>query len=290
MLIASAKPAISRLIGLTLVVVGWAVRKSHSRRQQNPNVLKLLTLARDLRRRKARERQGLFAAEGVRAVEELVRSPLAVRGVLVAPQLADAPRGALLLTTLRERGTAVHEVSALEFGSAAETESPQGVLAIAEIPDHSLDRLQLPSRARLVLLDAVQDPGNVGTITRTAAALGAAAVLALPGTVDLWNAKVVRSAMGASFQMPAFSCTWEQLDDFRQREQVALWGADAGGTALESLTPPDRLALVVGNEGAGLSSESRARVDVLASLPISSTVESLNVAVATGILLYQLRS
>ena len=232
----------------------------------------------------------MFAAEGVRAVEELVRSPLALKGVLVAPQLADAPRGAALLAALRERGTELAEVSALEFASAAETESPQGVLAVAEIPDRSLDALALPPRARLVLLDGVQDPGNVGTIVRTAAALGAAAVLALPGTVDLWNAKVVRSAMGASFHAPAFSCTWEELDTFRRRESVALWGADAGGSVLGSLAVPDRLGLVVGNEGAGLSPESLARVDVLASLPISSAVESLNVAVATGIFLYQLRT
>jgi TrmH family RNA methyltransferase len=252
--------------------------------------LKLLTLARDLRRRKARERQRLFAAEGVRAVEELVRSPFTVRGVLVAPQLADAPRGAALLDALRSRGIDMTEVSSLEFASAAETESPQGVLAIAEVPDRSLDRLELPARARVVLLDGVQDPGNVGTILRTSAALGAAAVLALPGTVDLWNAKVVRSAMGASFHTPAFSCTWESVDLFRRRESVALWGADAGGTALERLVPPDRLALVVGNEGAGLSDEARSRVEVLASLPIASAVESLNVAVATGILLYQLRT
>jgi TrmH family RNA methyltransferase len=257
---------------------------------ENHNVLKLLTLARDLRRRKARERQRLFTAEGVRAVEELLRSPLALRGALVAPQLADAPRGAALLSSLRERGVDVAEVSPLDFASAAETDSPQGVLAMAEIPDRSLDALVLPPRARLVLLDGVQDPGNVGTIVRTAAALGAAAVLALPGTVDLWNAKVVRSAMGATFHAPAFSCTWDQLDTFRRRESVALWGADAGGLPLESLSAPDRLALVVGNEGAGLSPESLERVDVLASLPISSVVESLNVAVATGILLYQLRT
>jgi TrmH family RNA methyltransferase len=252
--------------------------------------LKLLTLARDLKRRKARERQGLFAAEGVRAVEELLRSPLALRGVLVAPQLADAPRGAALLAAIRQRGVDVADVSPLDFGSAAETDSPQGVLAIAQIPERSLDTLMLPPRARLVLLDGVQDPGNVGTIVRTAAALGAAAVLALPGTVDLWNAKVVRSAMGATFHAPAFSCTWDQLDTFRRRESVALWGADAGGTPLDSLAAPDRLALVVGNEGAGLSPESLGRVEVLASLPISSAVESLNVAVATGILLYQLRA
>ena len=231
----------------------------------------------------------MFAAEGVRAVEELLRSPLVVRGALVAPQLADAPRGAFLLSTLRQRAVDLVEVTALEFASAAETESPQGVLAIAEIPDRSLDALGLPARARLLLLDGVQDPGNVGTIVRTAAALGAAAVLTLPGTVDLWNAKVVRSAMGATFHAPAFSCTWDEVDAFRRRHSVALWGADAGGTPLDALAAPDRLALVVGNEGAGLSSESRARVEVLTSLPISSAVESLNVAVAAGIFLYQLR-
>jgi TrmH family RNA methyltransferase len=130
----------------------------------------------------------------------------------------------------------------------------------------------------------------VGTILRTSAALGASAVIALPGTVDLWNAKVVRSAMGAGFHTPAFSATWETVDQFRQRESLALWGADAGGTSLHELSPPDRLGLVVGNEGAGLSADARARVEVLASLPIDSMVESLNVAVATGILLYQLRT
>ena len=231
----------------------------------------------------------MFTAEGVRAVEELVRSGLRIRGVLVAPQLADAPRGAALLSTLRTVGTELIEISPLEFASAAETESPQGVLAIAEIPERNLETFELAARARIVVLDAVQDPGNVGTILRTAAALGASAAVSLPGTVDLWNAKVVRSAMGASFHFPVLSATWEELDLFRKRHGVALWGADAAGVALDTLTPPDRLALVVGNEGAGLSQDARQRIDTLAALPIGSVVESLNVAVATGIFLYQLR-
>ena len=252
--------------------------------------MKLLTLARDLRRRKARERQRLFTVEGVRTVEELVRSTLRIHGVLVAPQLAEAPRGAALLASLRQREIEVAEVTAQEFASAAETDSPQGVLAIAAVPPHSLDSLNLPDRARLVVLDAVQDPGNVGTIVRTSAALGASAVIALPGTVDLWNAKVVRSAMGAGFHLPVLSTTWGELDAFRRRQAFALWGADASGTALHELKPPDRLALVVGNEGAGLSTDAQRLADRLVALPIASTVESLNVAVATGILLYQLRT
>jgi TrmH family RNA methyltransferase len=251
--------------------------------------LKLLTLARDLKRRRARERQRLFVAEGVRAVEELLRSPVSVRGVLVAPQIADAPRGAALLTELRARGVELSQLDALEFASAAETDSPQGVLAIGEIPQQSLDDLALSARSRLVVLDAVQDPGNVGTILRTSAALGADAVIAMPGTVDLWNAKVVRSAMGALFHSPTCIASWAELDAHRAAHGITMWGAEVGGTPLDGLTPPSRLALLVGNEGAGLSDEARARVDQYVSLPISKAVESLNVAVATGIFLYQLR-
>jgi TrmH family RNA methyltransferase len=252
--------------------------------------LKLLTLARDLKRRKARERQHLFTVEGVRTVEELARSPLRVHGVLVAPQLAAAPRGSALLADLHARGVDVAEVSAQEFASAAETVSPQGVLAVAEVPPHSLDALALLQYARIVVLDAVQDPGNVGTIVRTAAALGAAAVVAMPGTVDLWNAKVVRSAMGAGFHLPTLASTWDALNAFRHRESVSHCCAGRAGTTAFELKPADRLALVVGNEGAGLSDDARQRVDRLIALPIEPIVESLNVAVATGILLHQLRS
>lgn len=252
--------------------------------------MKLLTLARDLKRRKAREREGVFVAEGVRAVEELLRSPLKVRGALVAPQLEDAPRGRTLRAALAERGIETTAVGHREFASAADTDSPQGVLAVAEIPSHALDRLDLDASARVVVLDAVQDPGNVGTIVRTAAALGARATVALPGSVDLWNAKVVRSAMGAQFHLPVLSCTWEELETFLTTRDVPLWGADAAG---DPLVPGERvaraIALVVGNEGAGLSEVVRARARRLISIPITPGVESLNVAVATGILLHALR-
>ena len=99
--------------------------------------MKLLTLARDLRRRKARERDALFVTEGVRAVEELLASPLEVVGVLAAPKLVESPRGAALLDLVRREGRALSEVDEKEFRSAAETDSPQGVLAVARVPDRS---------------------------------------------------------------------------------------------------------------------------------------------------------
>lgn len=251
--------------------------------------MKLLTLARDLQRRKSRERHGLFVAEGVRSVEELLRSPLTVRGALVAPHVSDHPRGVALVTQLRRRDIAVEEVDSREFETAAETDSPQGVLAIGAVPVRTLADIPHAEPLRLLVLDALQDPGNVGTILRTAAALGASATFSLPGTVDVWNAKVVRSGMGAQFHHPCLSGTWEELESFRRERSVAVWAADARGESIDTLEPPARLALVVGNEGSGLSSVSRAQADRLVALPIASATESLNVAVAAGILLYELR-
>ena len=254
-------------------------------------MVKLLSLARDLQRRKARERQRLCVVEGVRACEEALRAGLALRGALAAPSLEDAPRGQLLLSALDDHDVPVSHVTETEFASAADTVSPQGVLLVAEIPQRSIADVALGDRALILALDGLQDPGNVGTMLRTAAALGAAATLALPGTVDLWNAKVVRSAMGALFLHTAVSCTWDELDAFRTAHAVALWGADAGGDAIDTVASvrPARVALVVGNEGGGLSAECRARADRLVALPIAESVESLNAAVAAGILLYTLR-
>jgi len=250
--------------------------------------VRLLSLARDLSRRKAREKRALFVAEGVRSVEELLRSGLTVQGVLIAPQLAQAPRGQLLRSSLDAASVEVAEVSESDFRSAAATESPQGVIAIGEIPKREFASLDVAGRCRLLVLDGVQDPGNVGTIIRTAAALGATATIALPGTVDLWNPKVIRSSMGAQFTHAAFHATTEELLEFVGQAEIDMWCADANGDPLSS-EHPQRIAIALGNEGAGLSAAVRGAASRTVSLPITSAVESLNVAVAAGIILYQLR-
>ena len=230
-------------------------------------------------------------------MEELLRSPLRVHGALHSPSSTDGERQSSLIAALRERGAPVDEVSEAEFASAADTETPQGILAIAEVPDLRLDEVseRLKDSFTMLVLDAIQDPGNVGTILRTAAALGAAATVALPGTVDLWNAKVVRSSMGAHFQHPALVCTWAELTSFLDGRGVAFWGTDASGEPLDEVLRagasalPSRLAIAVGNEGGGLSTLTRQRADRMVALPVTTAVESLNVAVATGIILYGLR-
>lgn len=255
--------------------------------------MRILTLARDLTRRKARERTGLFVAEGIRTVEELLASPLRITGALTCDIIDRTPRGAVLAAALHGRGVEVVRVSEREFLSATDTEHPQGVLAIAEQPRHTLETSALPPARgafRLLVLDGIQDPGNVGTLLRTAAALGVTATVALPGTADPWNAKVVRSAVGMQFRHPTILCTEEELGAFLRAHGIVLWGADAGGTPVDDVTPPAKLALVVGNEGAGLKPSVRGACEALVALPMAKGAESLNVAVAAGIALFALRS
>ena len=230
--------------------------------------------------------------EGVRSVEELLRSRLAIRGVIVAPSLAAHERGAALRTAIETTGVPTLEVSDRELEDAAATESPQGVLAVASIPEHDLASLTLAERARILVLDGVQDPGNVGTLVRTAAAFGVAATVAMPGTVDFWNGKVVRSSMGALFSHPTATLAWTELDAFLAARAIPLWGAAAGGVALDSIDRARvrRLAIVVGNEGAGLSPDALQRVERSVAIRIEPAVESLNVAVAAGILLHHFQS
>ena len=195
------------------------------------------------------------------------------------------------LERLRSSGVPTEEVGTDEFDSAAETESPQGILGDRGRSGPAAAGLLPPLDVlRIVVLDAVQDPGNVGTIRAHRGGLRVAATFSLPGTVDLWNAKVVRSGMGAHFHHPCLTGTWDELDSFRRERSVDVWAADAGGESVERTAVRRRdWRLVVGNEGGGLSSQSRERADRLVALPIAADVESLNVAVAAGILLYELR-
>lgn len=262
--------------------------------------VKLLSTARDLTRRRARDRTGLFVAEGIRTVEELLASPLGapgsgtLRGVLVSPALSATERGAALRRALEAHGTAagtpLTEISDADLASASDTDTPQGVLVVARQPERSLDMLPPLAGAQIVVLDAVQDPGNVGTILRTAEAFGVAAVVALPGSADLWNAKVVRAAMGSLFRLPAFSASVDALVAFCRMHDVALWAADGAGEPVDAWSgrAPERLAIVVGNEGSGVSSALTAVAQRSVAIPVNA-VESLNVAIATGILLYALR-
>ncbi len=238
-----------------------------------------------LRQRRNREATGRFLAEGVRVVEDLAGSPLRVRWVLTSTTLEDGSRAGRVVSGLERVGVPVRAVPEAEFVRLADTEHPQGVLAVADVPLRRLD--DLPTVGVLLVLDAVQDPGNFGTLIRSAEALGARGVIALPGTVDPWNAKAVRSAAGSSFRLPLAQAPWDEAQHWLREKGFRILAAAAGG---EPVTPvgPGRAALVVGNEGAGVSEAVRSDVDAVVGIPLRGRAESLNVAAAAAILLYEL--
>jgi TrmH family RNA methyltransferase len=245
-------------------------------------------LIRSLAQRKQREAEGLFAAEGVRAVEDLLASPLPIHLFLASSTLEDGSRGAALARAAESRGVPVARVDERELRELAGTEQPQGVLAVAAIPRHALADLSSGGGPAVVLmLDAVQDPGNFGTLVRTAEALGAAGVIALPGTVDPWNAKSVRAAMGSSFRLPVVPAGWDEASAWLGAEGFTVVASVVGAEPLPS-PPPARAALVLGNEGAGVGAETLARADLRAGIPLRGRAESLNVGAAGAILLHEL--
>src|SRR5262249_43546673 len=189
----------------------------------------LQSTVRDLQRRKARGRRGLAVVEGVRLVEEALAAGLEFKGALVAPELARTTRGQTLATELASHAVPVEEVGSRTFADLAGTDTPQGVLAIVQPRVWSL--AEIPA-GPLLVVDGVQDPGNVGTLIRAAHALGAGASLLLRGGADPLNAKALRAAMGATFRHPVV-----QLDDapfitWAREHTLTLWAAAADGVPL----------------------------------------------------------
>lgn len=245
---------------------------------------------RALQTRPNREARGRFLAEGVRVVEELVASGIRTRWTAVSSSLEDTERGQALVRDIDRRAIVRRVIDDRELVELAATDTPQGILAVADIPTSEAGVL-FPSRGRslVLVLDAVQDPGNFGALVRSAEGLGAAAVVALPGTVDPWNPKSVRAAAGSSFRLPIVTLPWDEaLKGFRDAG-FSIVGADSNGRSVREVRG-ERIALVLGNEGAGLSQHVREGIDELVAVPLRGRAESLNVAAAAAILLYELSS
>lgn len=247
----------------------------------------LVTTIRNLQQRKGRRRRGLTLAEGVRLMEEVLAADVPCHGVVVDRAFGATPRAAGLLEALAGRAVPIEELPEREFASLADTDTPQGVLAVIEPKSWTLTDLTPGPRAPILVLDTVQDPGNVGTLLRTAFALGAAGAVLLKGSAEVTNPKVLRAAMGATFRLPAVMVEPGEFLSWVRRSDVSLWAAASEGNALSRVTVPDRLALVVGNEGAGVSAELRTLAVQQVAIPLARGAESLNVAVAAGILLYE---
>jgi len=232
-------------------------------------------LRRSARRRRA---EGLLIVEGRRLVAEAMRAVVPEALFYTARFAATEAGQALLAQSHAPRW----EVSPSVMKALADTQTPQGILALVPIP-----RLPLPEGDRFTLVpDRVRDPGNLGTILRTAWAAGVDAVLIPPGSADPTNPKVVRSAMGAHFHLPWRRMGWEAIRE--QLQGATVWLAEAGqGQPYDAVDWRGNVALIIGGEAEGAGEAGRALAgDRLTHIPMRPGVESLNAAVAAAVFLF----
>jgi RNA methyltransferase, TrmH family len=231
--------------------------------------------------RKARERERLYVVEGARLVEEAAAEGARARFILHDGRLGARERSAV--NRLASAGGEVLETSADVLHSCSDTATPAGLLAVLEWPE-----LTLPQPLEwVVIADGISNPGNLGSLMRAAEAFGVQALILAPGSVDAFNPKVVRGGMGAHLRLPIRMLDWKQirtlLDGFH------IWLAEAReGKPVDTMDWSGRSALILGGEAAGPGDPARELAAGSVHIPMQGKIESLNAAVAGGILLYEI--
>ncbi len=229
-----------------------------------------------LKQKKYRKEQGCFIVEGEHLVEEALKSEWEVEMIVVESTFEPS----IDLTNYQ-----VETVSDHVFAHLAQTKSPQGILAIVKIKStHDYEK------NRLLLLDAVQDPGNLGTMIRTADAAGFDAIILGDGTVDLYNDKVIRASQGSIFHIPIIESSLEAAIFNLQADGVTVFASTLErAVPVQTIEWPKQAGLIVGNEGSGVNQTFIEKADQLVHIPIYGKAESLNVSIAAAIMMYQMQ-
>lgn len=245
----------------------------------NPQIKK----AKSLLRRSGRDKWGQFLVEGVRLTEEAV-SGSSVETVYYTAKLLDSSRGKQLLAHARTAGIPTVECSEEVLGEISDTVTTQGVVAV-------VNKHRWPRRLSglIVVADELQDPGNLGTLFRTALAAGASGLILTPGCVDPYNSKAVRASMGGVLKLPHWQLDLAATVKVLKEAAFQIAVADlVDSQDYFSVTFGPKVALVIGNEARGPSKLLRDAADLRVRIPLFGPMESLNASVAAGILLYEI--
>jgi TrmH family RNA methyltransferase len=231
---------------------------------------------------RARLSTGLVAIEGEHLLNEAVRSGIALKTVFVSVT-HHLPAGL-------PSGVEVVRLAEDVFQSAMKTRSPQGIASLIEPPAYRLEDATAGDTPLIVIAVGLQDPGNIGTLIRSAEAFGATGVLTIAGTVNAWNQKALRASVGSIFRVPVVTATRDEIAGLKRRGIRLL--AAVGAARVNVVAAPDvnlrgGCAVMIGNEGAGLSEEWMSLADSRVTIPCPGPVESLNAAVAGSLLLYE---
>lgn len=248
---------------------------------QNP----LVKAAAELKQKKYRQQRGEFLAEGLRTVEEAVAFKAAQQIFYTA---TEDERTLQLLEQAAAMQVKLVCVSEAVMKKIADTETPQGIIAVCRMQEQTLEQL-LASGKLLLVLDRVGDPGNIGTMLRTADAAGVGGIVLLKGTADIYAPKTVRASMGSLFHVPVLSGVAEQefIDNAKKAGYQLLVTALDGADNLYQADLKGRLAFVMGNEAGGVSTTLLQQADKRVFIPMRGKAESLNVAMAAGIVMFE---
>lgn len=232
-----------------------------------------------LQKKRERDRSGLFLVEGEHLVEEALKASVKVKEIIIRED-RDIPKRWLV------EDVELVYVTERVMAELAETETPQGMIAVCEKP--AAENILFES-GRYLLLDRIQDPGNLGSMLRTAEAAGLEGVIFGEGCADPFNGKVVRSTQGAIFYIDVQQMDLHDAVDRCRENGVPVFGTSLNGSTFSAIEPQESFALLMGNEGAGVEPGLLEKTDQNLYIPIYGEAESLNVGAAAGILIYHLR-
>jgi RNA methyltransferase, TrmH family len=234
-----------------------------------------------LHTKKERDKSNTFLIEGFHLIEEAVKSETEITDIIVE-------QDAILPKQFNFPNVTFTYVSKQVMKAISETETPQGIAAICK--KDNVEHIELTSESKLLIIDRVQDPGNVGTMIRTADAAGMDGVILGKGCADLYNSKTVRATQGSLFHLPILTSDITPWFEKIKEKQIPIYGtALVNGVPYQNVNPTKSFALIVGNEGVGVEQELLEKTDKNLYVPIYGKAESLNVSLAAGILLYYLR-
>jgi len=240
-----------------------------------------------LKTKKGRDTQGLFLIEGIKLLEEAISSGQEIQSIIV-DELKEIPFKIEDAINALPNKISIYKLSSHLMDKLSDTESPQGFFAVVKKQVNNLQHLIDNGTSFVLLLDQIQDPGNLGTMIRSADAAGVDAVILGNGTVELYNPKVIRSTMGSLFHIPILDLDIDEGIHMLKKVNFKILGTSPH--AKESyfdVNLRENVAIIVGNESKGLSEEREQQVDQMVSIPMLGKAESLNVAMATTLILFE---
>lgn len=251
---------------------------------------KFIKLAVALKQKKYREELNLFVVEGVRLVEEAVQATWLIDTCIYTAEALEHERVQKIISTLQAKECHIIQVPRAIYDKITDTQEPQGIMAIVKKCTYGLeDLLKKDATPFIMVLDELQDPGNMGTIIRTAVAAGCTGVILTKGCTDIFASKAVRGSMGSVFHVPIVSgLTTDEVISFLKKQDIEIFA-----TALESsdiyfkVDFTKALAIVFGNEGNGVNKQFLTQAQQRLYIPLIGPVESLNVAASAAVILYE---